>query len=34
MDRNLPASAGDTGSITGPGRFHMRGVTKPMSHNH
>ena len=22
-DRNLPANAGDTGSIPGPGRFHM-----------
>ena len=21
--KNLPASAGDTGSIPGPGRFHM-----------
>ena len=23
MDKNLPASAGDTGSIPGLGRFHM-----------
>ena len=23
VDTNLPASAGDTGSILGPGRFHM-----------
>ena len=23
MDRNLPANAGDMGSIPGPGRFHM-----------
>ena len=23
VDRNLPASAGDMGSIPGPGRFHM-----------
>ena len=23
VDRNPPASAGDTGSICGPGRFHM-----------
>ena len=23
VDRNLPASAGDMGSISGPGRFHM-----------
>ena len=22
-DKNLPADAGDTGSIPGPGRFHM-----------
>ena len=23
VDKNLPASAGDTGSIPGPGRFHV-----------
>ena len=23
VDRNLPANAGDTGSIPGPGRFYM-----------
>ena len=23
VDRNLPANTGDTGSIPGPGRFHM-----------
>ena len=23
MDKNLPAKAGDTGSIPGPGRLHM-----------
>ena len=23
MDKNLPANAGDMGSIPGPGRFHM-----------
>ena len=23
VDKNPPASAGDTGSIPGPGRFHM-----------
>ena len=23
VDRNPPASAGDTGSIPGPGRFHI-----------
>ena len=22
MDRNQPATAGDTGSVSGPGRFH------------
>ena len=26
--RNLPASAGDTGSIPGPGRSHMRRSNK------
>ena len=23
VDRSLPANVGDTGSIAGPGRFHM-----------
>ena len=23
VDKNLPANAGDTGLISGPGRFHM-----------
>ena len=23
VDKNLPVNAGDTGSISGPGRFHM-----------
>ena len=27
MDKNPPASAGATGSIPGPGRFHMPGNT-------
>ena len=26
--KNLPANAGDTGSIPGPGRSHMHGATK------
>ena len=31
VDKNLPAKAGDTGSIPGPGRFHMPcRATKPM----
>ena len=28
--KNLPAHAEDTGSIPGPGRFHMLWATKPM----
>ena len=32
--KNLPASAGDTGSVPGPGRSHMLGTTKPMCHNY
>ena len=28
VDRNLPASAGDMGSISGPGRFHMPWATR------
>ena len=33
MVKNPPASAGDTGSIPGPGRFHIPcfGATKPVS---
>ena len=27
--KNLPASAGDTGLIPGPGRSHMHGASKP-----
>ena len=35
VDRNLPVSAGDTGMIPGPGRFHMpHGATKPMQHRY
>lgn len=34
LDRNLPASAGNTSSILGPRIFHMGGATKPVSHNH
>ena len=26
VDKNLPANAGDTGWIPGPGRSHMQGV--------
>ena len=33
MVKNLPASAGDTGSIRGLGRSHMPGATKPRHHN-
>ena len=29
--KNLPASAGDTGSIPGPGRCHMPHATEPLS---
>ena len=29
--KNLPANAGDTGSISGLGRFH--GAIKPVRHN-
>ena len=31
--RNLPANAGDTGSIPNPGRFPRLRATKPMHHN-
>ena len=34
VDRNLPANAGDPGSIPGPGRFHMPWATKPLSPNY
>ena len=33
MGTNLPASAGDTGSIPGQGRSHMPWATKPMCYN-
>ena len=33
VDRNPPASAGDTGSIPGLGRFHMPKAAKPVHHN-
>ena len=33
MDKNLPANNGDMGLISGPGRFHMPGATKPMYHD-
>ena len=29
MDRNLPANAGDTGSILGPGRLHDEKLLSP-----
>ena len=32
--QNLPAKAGDMGSIPGSGRSHMPGATKPMYHNY
>ena len=32
--KNLPASAGDTGTSPGPGRSHMPGATKPVRHNY
>ena len=31
-DKNPPATAGDLGSIPGPGGSHMPWATKPMSH--
>ena len=34
VDKNLPANAGDMGSIPGPGRFHMPRATKLMHHNY
>ena len=30
MDKNLPASAGDTGLIPGPGRFYKPQILKPL----
>ena len=32
--KNLPANAGDKGSIPGPGRFRMCGSAKPGRHNY
>ena len=32
MVKNLPANAGDMGSVPGPGRSHMPQATKPVSH--
>jgi len=32
--KNLPANAGDMGSVPALGRFHMPGATKPMRHHH
>ena len=32
MGRNPPANAGNTSSISDPGRFHMPWATKPMHH--
>ena len=32
--KNPPANAGDTGSSPGPGRSHMRGAAKPVSHSY
>ena len=32
--KNLPANAGDLGSIPGPGRSHMLQGPKPMCHNY
>ena len=32
--KNSPASAGDMGSISGVGRFHLLWVTKCVRHNH
>ena len=31
---NMPASAGDTGLISGLRRFHIHRATKPMHHNY
>ena len=32
LDRNPPASVGDTTSVLGPRRFHTGGAIKPVSH--
>ena len=32
--KNLPANAGNTGWIPGPGRSPCYGATKPLCHNH
>ena len=34
VDKNSPASAGDTGSISGPGRFHVPRTAKAVHHNY
>ena len=34
VDKNQPANTRDTGSIPDPGRFHMRGATKPTHHSY
>ena len=34
VDENLPGNGGDTGLTPGPGRFHMRGATKPVCCNY
>ena len=34
LDKTLPASAGDIGSIPGPGSFTCLGATKPVNHSH
>ena len=34
VDKNLPTNAGDTGSIPGPGRFHMLWATKSHAQNY
>ena len=31
---NPPASAGNTGSIPGPGRYTCHGATEPVRHNY
>ena len=33
MAKNLPANAGDTGSILGPGGFHLLRATKHVYHS-
>ena len=34
MAKDLPANAGDTGSVPDPGRSHSCRATKPMRHNY